>query len=118
MWTAPALRNTATISNSSEAGPFPASTSPEIVYQLCSASPISLELATRNSHRVPLAGAGVERRGGSGVDEERGSLPPPSVGELASARFKRRFRSAQMLSALSGLSACRYTVCTAHLGAS
>ena len=30
-------------------------------------------------------GAGVERRGGSGVDEERGSLPPPAVGELASA---------------------------------
>ncbi len=33
-----------------------------------------------------IVGAGVERRGGSGVDEERGSLPPPSVGELASAR--------------------------------
>jgi len=29
----------------------------------------------------------MERRGGSGVDEERGSLPPPSVGELASAHF-------------------------------
>ena len=33
-----------------------------------------------------IVGAGVERRGGSGVDEERGSLPPPSVGELTSAR--------------------------------
>jgi len=35
-------------------------------------------------------GSGADRRGGSGVDEERGSLPPPVpppvVGELASAR--------------------------------
>ena len=30
-------------------------------------------------------GAGAERRGGSGADEERGSLPPPVVEELASA---------------------------------
>src|SRR6266566_7603970 len=29
-------------------------------------------------------GEGVERRGGSGVDEERGSLPPPAVGETCS----------------------------------
>ncbi len=36
---------------------------------------------------IESVGAGMERRGGSGVDEERGSLPPPSVGELASARF-------------------------------
>ena len=35
---------------------------------------------------IESVGAGMERRGGSGVDEERGSLLPPSVGELASAR--------------------------------
>ena len=34
-------------------------------------------------------GAGVECRGGSGVDEERGSLPSPAVGELVSARVDR-----------------------------
>ena len=52
---------------------------------------IVTRLDTPPSGRAPgttpkAVGAGAERRGGSGVDEERGSLPPPVVGELTSAR--------------------------------
>ena len=52
-------------------------------------SPEELVLAALDRRRERTVGAGVERRGGSGVDEERGSLPPPAVGELASARRKK-----------------------------